>query len=298
MKLGELNFRRSASPAGGVMVRMSNATLSTADVEAVEKALCNRIAAIKTACAIGNNAAWMACRDAFDKVKQHSRWKLAVKGGGTVGGEYRRAMRAFYDYERRLLHATENRLFDVRNIPDHVRKDLDENLTDREFYEFWQSLGFDAYARTYPLYASLQNKYRLSLEANGVKDAAAMAWGLAAMSALQIAESIHNNIVTAVAEDMGLPEKAVRHVAQQLSLSGVAKLWRDAVMATDPAAATYAPDEMHARNITHGLVQLAEAWASTDGARENLVAAEESFPEIFRTPGCAKKAIAKARANI
>lgn len=298
MKLGELNFRRSASPAGGVMVRMSNATPSAAEVEAVEKALCKGIAAIKTACAIGNNAAWMACRDAFDKVKGHARWKSAVKGGGTVGGEYRRAMRAFYDYERKLLHATENRLFDVDNIPNHVRRDLGENLTDREFYEFWQALGFDAYARTYPLYASLQNKYRLSLEANGVKDAAAMAWGLAAMSALQIAVSIHDRIITAVAEDTGLPEKPVRHVAQQLSLSGVAKLWRNAVIATDPAAATSAPDEMHERNITHGLEQLAEAWASSEGAGESLVAAEESFSEIFRTPGCAKKAIARARANI
>lgn len=297
MKLGELNFRRSASPCG-VRVRLSNATLSPAEVEHIDKALGKWISTVKTADAVGNNAAWMACRDAFDKLKEHRRWKSAVKGGGTVGGEYRRAMRAFYDYERRLLHATENRLFDVNNIPDHARKQLGENLTNREYYEFWQALGFDAYARTYPLYASLQNKYRLSLEANGVKDAAAMAWGLAAMSALQIAEAIHDRVVTTIAEDMGVPEQPIRHVTQQLSLSGVAKLWRQAVMATDPAAATIAPDGMHARNITHGLEQLAEAWASPEGACESLAAAEESYSEIFRTPGCAKKAIAAARAKI
>lgn len=72
--------------------------------EAMEK-MCTASSVVKLTCGICNNAAWLVCLDAMNKLKQHARWKQRLRGGHTVCGCYKNAIRLFHVYERRLIYS-------------------------------------------------------------------------------------------------------------------------------------------------------------------------------------------------
>ena len=60
-----------------------------------------------------NNAAWMACLDAYEYLKPLPRFRQQVKGGDTAGYGYQRVFKAFKNYQRNLIYTSENRFFQI-----------------------------------------------------------------------------------------------------------------------------------------------------------------------------------------
>ena len=236
-------------------------------------------AQVKLATGIGNNAAWAACLEAHDHIKQHRAYHHLVKRA------YKAALEEFHDYERRLIHAQQNRMFHVADMSEQTRK-IYGNITDREYYDFWAATGDNAYHDSRPLVTSL-----LSLVKHDVRQADLLAWPMGALACLELARQIYEVTLQVVIDTHNMPRSIVDEVFGQFSLSRVKACWQTALMMTDPQATQYPLDTLEERNIALGIEQLQDAWVDTSEHLNATVKTMLNYDEVFRTKGEMKKAI-------
>ena len=255
------------------------------------KRMGNAAAVVKLICGVANNAAWMIVLEAHDYAKKHPDYRHEVKR------KFRAAIDALRAYERNLLYKSDNRMFHLADMSERIRKKYGD-ITDREFYEFWTGTGAAAYERTRPLITSLQNKYKLSLEREHIPEAYNVAWVMVAMAALELAVHMYKKAIDECVNGYKLPRRMIEQVFAQFSLAGVAKLWRDALIALCPGTDQIKPSHTDERNIEMGLIQLTEAWIDPTTLYNSTMDTVEEYQEVFRTKGEQKKSlreIAEAR---
>lgn len=244
---------------------------------------------IKTIVGVTNNAAWMACLDAIDKIRQHPRYHASVKGGTTVGRSYKRVFDALKAYERRLIFTDENRFFHLADMDPKARK-IFGNITDRDYYDFWAAFGFTAYESTRPFFTSLVNKLRLAYQAHGEQHAEILAYSNAAGMALDLAVEIFNHSIDRCMQEWPqVPERLWRRTFGAFSLSHVADLWMAAHNNLDPGN-DYRLSDAENHNIILGYAQLRDMWIDEKTLFDSRIKTAEDFAEVFRTNGEMKKA--------
>lgn len=254
---------------------------------------------VKLVCGLGNNATWMVCLDAHDVIKKHSRYNQRTKGGHTVGFFYRKVLKMYRDYERMLLCSSTNRFFHVADMSEVTRKKYGD-ITDRQYYEFWTGIGGEAYSRSRQMVTSLQNKYRLSLMQHGIAMPEMVAWVMTAQACLELAVTMYEKALDNIEEELHIPRKVLDFVFGRFSMKEIAKVWRQAMEATEPNA-NYELEGIEERNIEQGIIQLQEAWSTTDGLYGATMDSVKDFDDVFRTKGEMKKAmreIAEAKAEV
>ena len=252
--------------------------------EQLDHQLSGAASMVKLACGVGNNAAYAVMLTAHDHIKMHPNYRHEVKR------LYRQAFTMFRQREGQLLHRTTNRFFHVADMTPEVRKKYG-NITDAQYFEFWQGLGALAYREGQPLITSLHNKYRLSLLGHGIALPDIVAWPMTAQACLELACTLYNAAVRSCAEEYHLPIGPLRDLFAPFSLRPVADVWNKALTLTDPKADTYDLNEGEKRNIQLGLEQLEELWANPKFLYNSAFTATEDFEDIFRTKGENKKAL-------
>lgn len=248
------------------------------------KRMANAAAVVKLICGVANNAAWRCALEAHDRARHCSNYRQGVKRA------FKECFRALHDYERRLIYASENRMFHLADMSDRVRKKYG-NITDREYYDFWAATGSEAYQRTESLITSLQHKYRKSLEREGVPEADRLAWVMVAMAALDLAVQMHVRAIDECEKGYQLPRKLLLSVFGQFSLSVVADRWRKALIALCPGTDHIKPSETDERNIELGLEQLCQAWDDPTVLYNSTMDTVAEYQEVFRTKGEQKKSL-------
>ena len=164
------------------------------------------------------------------------------------------------------------------------------DITDRQYFEFWQGMGAYAYQETRPLVTSLWNKYRLSLVNHKAAHPDLLAWPMVGMAVLNLACSIHEHAVEEACRCLPIDNHIVNHIFARLSLRRVLAAWIKALDLTDPTV-HYDLEPTEQRNIEMGVAQLAEAWANPDLLYDSSSNAIHDFDEIFRTKGEMKKSL-------
>lgn len=234
---------------------------------------------------VGNNAAWLVCLDALDHAKKCAAYKREVKHAFVL------CLKQFKLYENALLYATENRLFHVADFAPHVREKYGD-ISDREFYDFWAGMGSAAYTRSKPFLSSLWNKYRLSLEAHGVKDAKHVAWVQVAMCCLELAIKLYEQGIQDISSmyDTITPTIANR-AFRRLRIDNVRDAWRKALLMLSPDSEGYDLEPMEERNIMLGIQQLHECWMKPDTLMNSTIDTVEEYAEVFKDKKTHKSAI-------
>lgn len=240
---------------------------------------------VKLICGVANNAAWLVVLDGYDQARRCQRYRQEVKRA------FKAAIEAYHDYERRLVYATKNRMFHVADLSEKTRK-IYGDITDRQYYDFWASVGGPAYQKTRPLITSLWNKHRLSLMNHHVKDADKVAWVITAQAALELAEQLYEKAIRECVDGYGLPERIVRDVFGQFSLKPVSERWRRALLMLAPDT-KFELEPTEKRNIEMGLTQLCEAWLDPTLLYNSTMESVEDYDEVFRTKGFQKKALSE-----
>jgi hypothetical protein len=241
-------------------------------------------ALVKLICGVGNNAAWLVMLDGYDHARQCQRFKGKVKQG------FNSCISMFHEYERNLVHARVNRFFHVADMTPDIRKRYGD-ITDRDYYDMWAGLGGAAYQRTKPLLNSLWNKYRLSLDNHGVKDATHVAWLLVTASCLDLAVQLYHRATNQCIHQIGIPRKITELVFKQFSLAQIDKRWTESMTAIAPDTVGYELDKVERRNIEWGLDDLLDQWMNPDFLYSSTFATIEDYGEMFRTKGEHKKAL-------
>lgn len=240
---------------------------------------------VKAFVGIVNNAAWLVCLQALDHVKMHRNYRFAVKK------EYKQAVAEYHSYESRLVYAKINRFFHVSDLAPETRARFRPDVTDREYYDFWASIGAEAYEKTLPLVTSLWNKYRVSLVGHGIQQPDIMAWAMTGTAALSMADKTFEAMLTTLLEDYQLPKELSRQVFTDFSMRKVHDAWKKACLMTDPKSSEYKLNSTEERNIIMGLEQLKNAWLDRHLLSQSVIETVSEYDEIFRTKGTHKKVL-------
>lgn len=257
---------------------------------------------VKMMAGVANGCALAVMRDALDRItdvrpksdylarprQPHPNYRHRTKH------LFRQAEQEADAYRRALLHPAtgELRFFHMADMPEQTRKTYGD-ITDSEYFELWEATGGGVYQECRPLITSLWNKYRLSLTAHQVPQPEMAAWGITAMTLLQLAVETWQRAMRSVHEaiDGRLSLQFVEQCYRPFSLQRVAQRWQQALETLSPETATYKLDSHEERNIALGINQLRERWVSPDLPFNATMQAVEDYDELFRTPGERKKAL-------
>lgn len=250
----------------------------------VQLALAKAASVIKLVCGVANNATWLVMVDAHDSIRKHPNYRHQVKR------LYRQAFDAYRENERQLLHANENRMFHIGDLTPETRKKYGD-ITDSQYFEYWQGLGAKAYTEGHKWVTSLDNKYRLSLIHHDVQNAERLSKVMTAQACLELSCSMYDAAIKACARDWAMPMEVMQHIFQYFSLRKVADIWKRALFLTEPKTETYDLDPIEEQNISHGIQQLEMEWSDPKMLYGSAFTATEDFEEIFRTKGEWKKAM-------
>ena len=249
-------------------------------------------ALIKLIDGVANNAAWAACLDAYEYLKPLKRFNQQVRGGNTAGYAYKRCFNAFKEYQRGLIYTSENRFFHVADMTEETRDLYAKDMTDEEYYDFWASFGFKAYQDNKQFLTCLVNKLRLVYEKNGIRNAEAAAWSMGAYMSLSVATECHKAAVEAVAKQWGGAQAEWQRFFKSFDLSSVEKLWGSAHKDFFPELAKVEFSDDEFGNIKLSFNQWADRLVKGKTlVKSRLDTVADFADDIFRTPGCAKKAM-------
>lgn len=250
----------------------------------VQNELARVASVVKLVCGVANNATWLVMVDAHDAIKKHPNYK------GKVKWLYKQAFQEFKNNERQLLYARENRMFHIADLMPETRKKYGD-ITDSQYFEYWQGLGAKAYTEGHQWVSSLDNKYRLSLLNHGVDNAESMAKVMTAQACLELSCAMYESALNACARDFAFPAKLLNQIFKFFSLRKVADIWKKALYMTAPKTETYDLDEVEEKNISQGIMQLEQEWSDPKMIYGSAFTATEDFEEIFRTKGEWKKSM-------
>jgi hypothetical protein len=247
-------------------------------------------AIFKLVCGVGNNAAWLVMMEGYDHARRCKAFRRSLKGGHSVGWYFKRAINDFNAYERNLLTTPVNRMFHMADMSDEVRRKYGD-ISDAEFYEFWKGVGGVAYAKTKPMITSLWNKYRLSLQQHGIKDAEHIGWVMTAQAALDLAGAMYESAMKECETGYGLPRRLLNQVFGQFSLRQVSNAWMKALILLTPETEPLKLDTVEEKNIDLGLQQLMEAWMEPELLYSSTSETVQEYDDIFATKGFQKKVL-------
>lgn len=242
---------------------------------------------------VANNAAWLVCLDAYDELKKLPNWRKRTKGGDTVAQCFRKVFKEFHSYERNLIYDTEFGFFDIKGFSENVRR-MYGDITNREYYDFWASIGSSTYVRTRPFISSLQNKYRLALIHGGIDEETAklIGWGMCACGCLNSAVTIYYTSLDMIHEEFGLPRNALDMDFHMFNLKDVSKLWEDAVRAASPKCFSVELSDVDDKNVNDGLKQIMSEWTEGKGIYDDMEKTiRDCGEDVMKSQGFIKKAI-------
>ncbi len=253
----------------------------------IEMAVSQASSLVKTTIGVVNNAAWMACIDAFDHIRRHPAYRHKAKA------TYKRCFAALKAYERQLVYGGPLRFFHLDDLAPEARKAFGD-ITDRDYYDFWAAFGYTAYADNRPFYTCLVNKLRLAYQNHGEPYPDILAWSTAAGLCLDMAGEIYRSTLRVCVESKewrhaSIPRKVWEYVFAQFDISHVAHLWEEANKLLS-GKENFALTPTEKSNIDIGYQQLMEKWMDEDTLFGSRIKTSEDYAEVFRTKGELKKA--------
>lgn len=276
---------------------MKNLEIQEAELERLKQIIAQSAGLVKLVCGVCNGAAHALALEARDQLRGLPCARRQIKGGRTVWQSFERALDAYQEYTHRLLYTEENRFFHLDDMDAATRKRYG-NITDEDYFEMWTSMGAAIYDEHRALATCLQNKWRLYLEANGVKDSSAKAWCITAMIGFGIASMGYQSSVKQAAEQLpSVRFSAFERIFKAFDLTTVGRMWLSACDDLDRRALLLAQDAIDkdagVKNIKVSVEQLQDAWLSDESLAEAMRLSVTDFEEVFRTKGEVKKSLRK-----
>lgn len=245
---------------------------------------------------IVNNAAWMACLDALEYARRHPNYNKQCKGGYTAHSEFDRTMKMFKAYRRNLIYGSDS-IFHVSDIDPDFRECLKPDITDSEFYDFWEASGFNAYQISWPFFTCLENKNEQMFLKTGDMSPKETAWVTTAAQTLTMATTSFRTITDeAVAKSVHMchtygtrrTRMMYEGFFRQFDLSSVCKAWQRAALALMDAP-DVTMEDYQARNIAQGYQQLGGEWLKPSNRLKTAVKTIDDYADLFRTGGYKEK---------
>lgn len=250
-------------------------------IEKLNEALPYISAIVKQVMGVANNVAQASMIDALYRIRQHPRYKQRIKQA------FNQAQAEWDTYERGLLNPVGVRYFHVEDMPPQVRKKYGD-ISDREYYEFWQNVGWSVFAKNRAFFTMMDNKFKLSLERHGVPHADLLCRAMTTEQLLNIAELRYKDATKVVHKETGLPYPVLDTLFGCFNLKRLHERWAKAMTLTVP---NFPLDEVEEKNLRMSVEQLYEIISDIPEMYEGIGKSTEDYQEVFRTKGEWKKAL-------
>ena len=250
---------------------------------------------VKLICGVCNNAAHLLALDAMDEIRRYPGAKKRTKGGYSIWYEFKRVLFAFNKYERKLLYAEENRFFHLADMAPETRKRYGD-ISDRDYFEMWETMGGYIYTQRKDFATCLQNKWRLYLERKGIKGADVKAWALTALNGFGIASVGYNTAMDQAHEQLPLLKSSVlQSIFGSFSISHLGQMWMSAMDSLDHEALMLGQEALDPnfgnKNIKVSVEQLQDVWLGEKSISDAMRRAINGYSDVFRTQGEMKKSL-------
>lgn len=264
--------------------------------KALEEMVATISGLVKTTCGVANNAAWMACLDAYDMAKQHPNFRKRTREGRSIKKMFKNVMEEYHKYERSLIYGGPPYFFRLQDLKPEARKQFGD-ITDSEYYDLWTAIGARAYDKTRPFITCLANKFKLSLEHHGVPNADIVSWIITATTCLRTACRVFDSAMRQSGKMIGISGEKLAKVYKPFDMTIIYHEWVKAEYAIEPMT-DYELDSVELKNIQVGIEQLEENWMSSRTLYGSAIDVYDEYDEVWRTPGEQKKAIGKIMENM
>lgn len=266
-------------------LRIKTALRGGLTAEQLTEALPLISALVKQVMGVANNVAQVAMMNSRDDLVQHPAYRHRVKQA------FNEAFRSFDEYEKRLLNPSGVRYFHVDDMPPETRKRYGE-ITDREYYEYWQNVGWSVYSKHRTFITALDNKFKLSLQKHGVPHAELLCRAMTTEQLLNIACQRYVGVTKVVHKETGLPQDKLDFIFGCFSLKGVHQRWAKALTMIVP---NFPLDAIEEKNIRDSIEQLYNIISDIPEMYDGIEKSTEDYEEVFRTKGEWKKQLRQIR---
>lgn len=194
------------------------------------------------------------CFDAIDKVKAAGLFRFGLKR------QINRFLAEMDRLRKLLIDPASNgfRMFHLGDLPSATRLRFRKDLTDKEYFEFWENTGMVAFNETHKHFYALQWRYEKPLKERGVKQAKALAWFATACSLLELYTISYEKLIMRFHALFGHPEKSLREVYGGFDLTRARDMWIEAMEVLAPDADAVLASCIRERNVELGLQQIIE----------------------------------------
>lgn len=167
--------------------------------------------------------AWYYHMDAIDAIKKANILKREAK---MKYGRFKTEMKR---YESNLLMSVDGqmRFFHVEDYGDSFEEFFGRKVSDREYFEIWQSYGAEMYAECLPLIKSLEHKFHRLFIANHLKDAKARAMSSTADILWDMAKKIFVTECEYCDSVAYMYHARFSDILKALDISSVADRWKE-----------------------------------------------------------------------
>ena len=254
------------------------------DVSQIEEQIVTTTSAVKIIMSVAHAMVLFTMLDTLDKIKS-AKWYDKNKR------LFKIAKKVMDNYDKGLLHATTNRFFCVKDMSEQLRATYNDNLTDRQYFEYWLDMGASYYDKIKPFILLMQNKYRLVLHDMGITDENATSWAITTEFALEEAEAMYKDgVLKAMSEKIGVPEKILDCIYSSFRFDDIHKAWQRAIKSSIPELQEIADNAMKSRNVLLGINDFHSHVADVFTSCEPIMQATEDNEDLWAGKDEFKKA--------
>lgn len=253
-------------------------------VRDVEHAVALASGVVKIVVGVANGVAMISVGNSLDRVKKSRYFRHRIKSA------WREVEKVRMQYRSALIYppAGEMRFFHVDDMPENTRRRYG-NISDADYFEFWECTGEQCYAENEAFISSLANKYRKSFLSHGVPDAELKGHLASTAALLNISITAFKWSVKDVAAAYGLPEKWLYDIYKPFCLQPVFDKWTNALDLTSPETDNYDLDEIEERDIAYGIDTLEIRIINPKKIFESIGFTAGQFGDLYATKGQMKK---------
>lgn len=275
---------------------MQQLTLTESEANIWSEFYGREVELVRLSMGTANNAAWAACLDAMDHIRQHPRYRQQIKGGSTPQKGFKRCFDMLKEYQRKLIYCDTYNCFHVDQLKPEYRRCFPDNFTDADYYDFWSAFGFKAYQDTKPFFTSLVNKVRIAYVNHNIPNSEIMAWAAAAQLVLYLSTDIWDATMLVC---LSIEQEFTHHIPMEnkwktvfanFNLKKISDFWKSCTLDLEPKI-NLELTETESLNISDGYYQLKNKWTSIKVMFESRMKSAEDYSDIFRTKGEMKKLI-------
>ena len=234
------------------------------------------------------------CYEAISKLKQAGEYRHQVKRHVKIWLEE-------MDKERKLMINPPKdcgKFFSIENVFSSVREMFRDDLTDEEYYEFWEYVGVAAFNDVHKIIYALQWKYEKALVARGATKAKAVSWLLTAYMVLKMYDMEYVELLNTFEKNFGYPEKMLRRYFRVFDATKLYGQWQRIMEYCYTDAEKLIIECLEERNVEIGLQDIMQRMSKECADLRYIRKATEENPEIFRSKKAWRDALAMMDSEI